>query len=74
LSQLDLKVGDKDVKLIDAAHDIVLGEFDEWRDSKRVVVNCYTHHKEYGGVEEHPDPMSLFGLMAEYTGKSMSFY
>ena len=50
----------------DAANDIVLGEFDRWSDSERIVVNVYSLYKEYRGVEEHADLISLFGLMGQY--------
>lgn len=57
---------DAGLSFVDAAHDIVLGEFDKLTDSERIIVNVYTLYKEYTGVEEEPDMMALLGLMAQY--------
>lgn len=57
---------DAGMPFADAANDIALGEFDNLSDSERIIVNVYSLYKEYRGVEEHPDFMALFGLMAQY--------
>lgn len=49
----------------DAVFDIALGDFASWGDAERIAVNVHTLYREFGGVDERPSPVELFGLMAE---------
>jgi cyclase len=52
----------------DAARDIDLGPFRDWRDAERIAVNVHTLYREFRGGGERPSPVELFGLMAELRG------
>jgi glyoxylase-like metal-dependent hydrolase (beta-lactamase superfamily II) len=49
----------------DAAHDIDLGAYADWRDSERIAVNVDTVYRELRGSGEPASPVELFGRMAE---------
>jgi glyoxylase-like metal-dependent hydrolase (beta-lactamase superfamily II) len=49
----------------DAAHDIELGAWADWRDSERIAVNVETVYRELRGGGEPASPLELFGRMAE---------
>jgi glyoxylase-like metal-dependent hydrolase (beta-lactamase superfamily II) len=49
----------------DAARDIALGDYSSWIDSERIVVNVHTLYREFSGLDDNPNTLELFGLMAE---------
>ena len=49
----------------DAAHDIELGTWADWRDAERIAVNVETIYRELRGGGERASPLELFGRMAE---------
>jgi len=49
----------------DAAHDIELGAYADWRDAERLAVNVETVYRELRGGGEPVSPLELFGRMAE---------
>jgi glyoxylase-like metal-dependent hydrolase (beta-lactamase superfamily II) len=49
----------------DAAHDIDLGAYADWRDAERIAVNVETVYRELRGGGESVSPLELFGRMAE---------
>lgn len=49
-----------------AARDIPLGEFADWGDAERIVVNVDTLYRELGAPPPPPDPLRLLRAMAEY--------
>jgi len=49
----------------DAAHDIELGAYADWRDSERIAVNVETIYRELRGGGDPVSPLELFGRMAE---------
>ncbi|HEY8155686.1 MAG TPA: MBL fold metallo-hydrolase [Myxococcota bacterium] len=49
----------------DAAHDIDLGAWADWRDPERIAVNVDTVYRELRGGGERANPLELFGRMAE---------
>jgi glyoxylase-like metal-dependent hydrolase (beta-lactamase superfamily II) len=49
----------------DAAHDIDLGAYADWRDFERIAVNVDTVYRELRGGGEPASPVELFGRMAE---------
>jgi glyoxylase-like metal-dependent hydrolase (beta-lactamase superfamily II) len=49
----------------DAARDIELGAWADWRDSERIAVNVETVYRELRGGGEPASPLELFGRMAE---------
>lgn len=49
-----------------AARDIPLGEFGDWSDPERIVVNVDTLYREFGAPPPPPDPVRLLQAMAEY--------
>jgi len=49
----------------DAAHDIELGAYADWRDAERIAVNVETVYRELRGSGERVSPLELFGRMAE---------
>jgi len=49
----------------DAAHDIELGAYADWRDPERIAVNVETVYRELRGGGERVSPLELFGRMAE---------
>jgi len=49
----------------DAAHDIDLGAWADWRDSERIAVNVETVYRELRGGGDPASPLELFGRMAE---------
>jgi hypothetical protein len=49
----------------EAARDIDLGAYADWRDSERIAVNVDTVYRELGGGGEPASPVELFGRMAE---------
>jgi cyclase len=50
----------------DAARDIALGEFRNWTDYERIVVNVYSLYLEYSARSKRPDHARLFDAMAAY--------
>ena len=48
----------------DAAIDIALGDFRDWPDAERIVVNVDTLYRGYRGDDSQPDIVQLFGSMA----------
>jgi cyclase len=50
----------------EAARDIALGEFRNWTDYKRIVVNVYSLYLEYSARSKRPDHARLFDAMAAY--------
>ncbi|MEZ4333340.1 MAG: MBL fold metallo-hydrolase [Myxococcota bacterium] len=49
-----------------AARDIALGEFGDWSDPERIVVNVDTLYREFGAPPAPPDPLRLLRAMGEY--------
>jgi len=49
----------------DAAHDIDLGAYADWRDPERIAVNVETVYRELRGGGDPANPLELFGRMAE---------
>ena len=49
----------------DAAHDIELGAYADWRDAERIAVNVETLYREFRGGGEPANPLELFGRMSE---------
>ena len=49
----------------DAAHDIELGAYADWRDAERIAVNVETVYRELRGGGAPVSPLELFGRMAE---------
>jgi glyoxylase-like metal-dependent hydrolase (beta-lactamase superfamily II) len=49
----------------DAAHDIELGAYADWRDAERIAVNVETVYRELRGGGPPASPLELFGRMAE---------
>ncbi|HEU4428433.1 MAG TPA: MBL fold metallo-hydrolase [Myxococcota bacterium] len=50
-----------------AARDIPLGEFADWGDRERIVVNVDTLYREFGAAHAGGDTLRLLRGMAEYT-------
>jgi glyoxylase-like metal-dependent hydrolase (beta-lactamase superfamily II) len=50
----------------EAARDIALGEYRNWTDYERIVVNVDALFREYRGDTSPPDHGHLFGCMAQY--------
>jgi glyoxylase-like metal-dependent hydrolase (beta-lactamase superfamily II) len=48
----------------DAARDIELGAYADWRDAERIAVNVDTVYRELRGGGERTSPLELFGRMA----------
>ncbi len=53
----------------DAARDIQLGAYADWRDSERIAVNVETVYRELRGGGEHASPIELFSRMAELAAR-----
>jgi cyclase len=49
----------------DAARDIDLGVYADWRDPERLAVNVDTAYREFSGAHERTSPLDLFARMAE---------
>jgi len=49
----------------DAARDIELGAYADWRDAERIAVNVETAYREFRGGADRANPLELFGRMAE---------
>jgi len=49
----------------EAALDIELGAYQDWRDPERIAVNVETAYREFRGAGERTGPLELFGRMAE---------
>jgi glyoxylase-like metal-dependent hydrolase (beta-lactamase superfamily II) len=54
----------------DAARDIDLGAYADWRDSERIAVNVDTVYRELRGGGEPASPIELFGRMASLAGRA----
>jgi len=52
-----------------AARDIPLGEFADWSDPGRIVVNVDTLYRELGAEPPPPDPLRLLRAMGEYESR-----
>ncbi len=50
----------------EAALDIPLGEFADWGDPERIVVNIDTLYREFGAPQAEPDTLRLLQGMSEY--------
>ena len=50
----------------DAVLDIALGEFGDWSDPERIVVNLDTLYREFGAPQSEPDTLRLLQGMSEY--------
>ena len=48
----------------EAAQDIELGAYADWRDPERIAVNVETAYREFRGSAERTGPLELFGRMA----------
>jgi len=57
---------DAGLDAIAAARDIPLGEFGDWGDPERIVVNVDTLYREFGAPPLPPDPLRLLRAMSEY--------
>ena len=49
----------------DACREISLADYESWGDAERIAVNVHTLYREFGGDGRPPNPLELFGLMAE---------
>ena len=49
----------------DAAHDIELGAYTDWRDAERIAVNVETAYREFRGGGDRANPLEMFARMAE---------
>jgi cyclase len=47
----------------EAARDIGLGRYADWKDAERIAVNVDTVWREWSGTETPTDPLALFGRM-----------
>ncbi len=56
---------DAGVSASEAAQDIELGVYADWRDPERIAVNVETAYREFRGSAERTGPLELFGRMAE---------
>ena len=59
---------DAGLSVAEAARDIALGEYRNWLDSERIVVNVDTLYREFSGSSGAPDTLELFTLMAAIAG------
>lgn len=50
----------------EAVRDIDLGEFSDWGDPERIVVNVDTLYREFGAPQSEPDTLRLLQGMSEY--------
>ncbi len=55
---------DSGMAVAEAALDIALGEYRNWRDAERIAVNVDALYRGYRGDSSPPDMVHLFGLMA----------
>ncbi len=51
---------------VEAVRDIGLGEFSDWGDPERIVVNVDTLYREFGAPQSQPDTLRLLQGMSEY--------
>ena len=51
---------------VDAVRDIGLGEFSDWGDPERIVVNVDTLYREFGAPQSEPDTLRLLQGMSDY--------
>lgn len=49
----------------EAARDISLADYASWGDAERIAVNVATLYREFGDPADPPNPVELFGMMAE---------
>jgi len=49
----------------EAARDIELGAYADWRDAERIAVNVETAYREFRGGGERANPLEMFARMAE---------
>lgn len=62
-----------DMPLEEAVQDIALGDFASWGDAERIAVNTSTLYREYAGkLDEAPNVIELFGLMAKVKAAQIS--
>jgi glyoxylase-like metal-dependent hydrolase (beta-lactamase superfamily II) len=59
---------DAGMGVLEAARDIPLGDFADWSDSERIVVNVDTLYREFSGDSTAPDLPQLLAGMAELAG------
>lgn len=50
---------------LEAARDIALADYDSWGDAERIAVNVDTLFREFAGIEERTDVVSLFTRMVQ---------
>jgi len=63
---------DAGVSCEEAARDIALGEYRNWTDYERIVVNVHSLYQEYSGERAPPDYARLFDGMAAYRERSVN--
>ncbi|MGH0031411.1 MAG: MBL fold metallo-hydrolase [Myxococcota bacterium] len=51
--------------VLEAARDISLADYDGWGDAERIAVNVSTLYREFGDPSPPPNPVELFGWMAQ---------
>jgi glyoxylase-like metal-dependent hydrolase (beta-lactamase superfamily II) len=56
---------DAGLPMREAARDISLSDYASWGDAERIAVNVATLYREFGDRAEAPNPVELFGMMAE---------
>jgi glyoxylase-like metal-dependent hydrolase (beta-lactamase superfamily II) len=56
---------DAGLSVRDACREIALEDYEGWGDAERIAVNVHTLYREIGADETPPNPVELFGLMAE---------
>jgi glyoxylase-like metal-dependent hydrolase (beta-lactamase superfamily II) len=59
---------DAGMGVLEAARDIPLGEFADWSDAERIVVNVDTLYREFSGNSTPPDLPGMLAGMAELAG------
>ncbi len=57
---------DAGLSFYDAANDIALGEYGQWTDTERLVINVYSQYKEFTQSQKAPDIVELISLMQRY--------
>ena len=60
---------DSGMSAVDAAFDISLGKYSTLLDKERIIINVDTLYREFGGDNNPPNAIDLFGIMAAYNKK-----
>lgn len=63
---------DAGMSAYEAAKDIDLRDFEEWKDRERIVVNVDTLYREFAGKGPRKSAVPCFAAMARYAGKARS--